>query len=75
MFIRSETFEMGARIPARCAYGRIGPGGTIDSDNLNPALAWGEAPEGTKSFVLFCIDDDVPTVFDGRDAGGHLPAM
>ena len=75
MFIRSETFELGARIPARCAYGRIGPGGTIDSDNLNPALAWGEAPEGTKSFVLFCIDDDVPTVFDGRDAGGHLPAM
>ena len=75
MFIRSETFDMGAAIPARCAYGRIGPEGTIDSENLNPALTWGDAPAGTKSFALLCIDDDVPTVFDGRDASGKLPAM
>ena len=75
MFIRSDTFEMGAAIPARCAYGRIGPEGTVDSDNLNPDLAWGDAPAGTKSFAILCIDDDVPTVFDGRDASGALPAM
>ena len=75
MFIRSDTFEIGAAIPARCAYGRIGPEGTVDSDNLNPDLAWGDAPAGTKSFAILCIDDDVPTVFDGRDASGALPAM
>ena len=46
MFIRSDTFEMGAAIPARCAYGRIGPEGTVDSDNLNPDLAWGDDTAG-----------------------------
>lgn len=75
MYIRSETFEMGAEIPARCAYGRIGPDGTVSSENWNPALSWGDAPEGTKSFAILCIDDDVPTRLDERDASGLLSAM
>jgi len=30
--------------------------------NRNPHLAWSDVPDGTKSFVLLCIDPDVPTV-------------
>jgi Raf kinase inhibitor-like YbhB/YbcL family protein len=35
------------------------PGGF--GGNRNPHLAWGDVPEGTRSFVLLCIDSDVPT--------------
>lgn len=60
MFIRSSTFKQGGLIPARCAAGRIGvDGAPVQSDNLNPALEWGGAPAGTKSFAIFCLDDDV----------------
>lgn len=31
------------------------------SDNRNPHLAWSGVPDGTRSFVVTCIDRDVPT--------------
>lgn len=72
MFIRSSTFKQGGLIPARCAAGRIGvDGAPVQSDNLNPALEWGGAPAGTKSFAIFCLDDDVPTCFE-KNASGEL---
>ncbi|MDO5531874.1 YbhB/YbcL family Raf kinase inhibitor-like protein [Sutterella sp.] len=75
MEISSRTFYEGEMIPERCAYGRIGAGGkTVGSDNRNPHLAWSDVPEGTKSLVLCCIDDDVPTNLEERDATGELPA-
>ena len=30
--------------------------------NRNPHLAWHDVPHGTQSFVLLCVDPDVPTV-------------
>lgn len=77
MKIRSNTFEMGDAIPERCAYGRKGASGeTVRSENLNPHLAWSDAPEGTKAFVLACLDDDVPTSREpsALDAAGEIPA-
>lgn len=57
MYIRSESFGHGETLPAEFAFGtRDGLGG-----NRNPQLSWGEAPEGTRSFALLCIDGDVPT--------------
>lgn len=57
MHIKSESFERGQPIPAEFAFGAPGgPGG-----NRNPQLSWGDAPEGTRSFALLCIDVDVPT--------------
>lgn len=57
MKIASDSFEHGQRIPAEFAAGAPdGFGG-----NRNPHLAWRDAPAGTRSFALLCIDPDVPT--------------
>lgn len=75
MELTSTTFSDGGLIPARCAYGRIGETGkTVSSENLSPQLAWTDIPVGTKSFVVACLDDDVPTDIGERDGAGELPA-
>ena len=75
MELTSTTFQDGGLIPARCAYGRIGETGeTVSSENLSPQLAWAGVPTGTKSFVVACLDDDVPTDITERDKAGELPA-
>jgi Raf kinase inhibitor-like YbhB/YbcL family protein len=57
MRIRSDSFEHRGRIPAEFALGTPeGFGG-----NRNPHLAWDGVPDGTRSFVLLCIDTDAPT--------------
>ena len=57
MRIHSDSFEPGQPIPARYAAGAPdGFGG-----NRNPHLAWDDAPAGTRSFALLCIDTDAPT--------------
>src|SRR5688500_7633142 len=65
MRIWSESFEHRGRIPAEFALGAPdGFGG-----NRSPHLAWDEAPAGTRSFALLCIDADAPTdaSLAGRD--------
>ena len=57
MRIWSESFEHRGRIPADFAMGTPEGFGA----NRNPHLAWEGAPDGTRSFVLLCIDTDVPT--------------
>jgi Raf kinase inhibitor-like YbhB/YbcL family protein len=51
--ISSPAFTDGGNIPPRftCDAGQTSP---------SPALAWKEAPAGTKSFVLIMDDPDVP---------------
>lgn len=57
MKIASSSFEHGQRIPAEFAMGTPdGFGG-----NRNPQLRWDDAPAGTRSFALLCIDTDAPT--------------
>ena len=57
MRLHSDSFEHRQPLPAEFALGaRDGFGG-----NRNPHLAWGDVPDGTRSFVLLCVDPDVPT--------------
>lgn len=57
MRIVSDSFAHGHRIPAEFAMGTPeGFGG-----NRNPHLRWDDAPAGTRSFALLCIDTDAPT--------------
>ena len=57
MRIQSDSFEHRQPIPAEFALGA--PGGF--GGNRNPHLAWDDAPAGTRSFALLCIDTDAPT--------------
>jgi Raf kinase inhibitor-like YbhB/YbcL family protein len=65
MRIHSDNFANGKPIPAEYAMGQAGG----FAGNRNPHLAWDQAPAGTRSFVLLCIDPDAPTVPEtvGRD--------
>jgi Raf kinase inhibitor-like YbhB/YbcL family protein len=62
MKIWSDSWVNGERIPSRFAAGQPdGQGGAVFAENLNPHLAWTEAPQGTRSFALVCHDFDVPS--------------
>ncbi len=77
MELRSNNFDHGTTIPDRNAFGK--PGNPVAlSDNLSPHLAWKDAPAGTRSFVLTCIDLDAPSKPDdvnqaGREVPSDLP--
>lgn len=80
MQLTSEDFSDGGPIPAHCAFGRPGDAGEpcVLAANRNPQLAWSGVPEGTRSFVLTCIDADAPTRPDdvnqpGRTVPADLP--
>ena len=63
MKVTSTSFRAGSAIPGRCAFAVADPKTHVRlSDNMNPQLAWTDAPAGTRSFVLLCIDPDAPTV-------------
>jgi Raf kinase inhibitor-like YbhB/YbcL family protein len=77
MRIRSDDLEHMQPIPDEFAFGRPGPNGEpmVLSANRNPHLAWSEVPEGARSFVLICVDTDVPTRGDDvNKEGRHVPA-
>ncbi len=79
MQLRSDNFQDGQRIPATFAFGKLADPFVL-SDNHSPHLAWRDAPPGTRSFVLTCIDTDVPGRGDdvnqpGRTVPAELPRV
>ncbi len=77
MRLTSGRFADGKRIPAEFAFGQPGTSGEpcVIAANRNPPLAWCDVPDGTRSFALFCIDPDAPTVGDDvNQPGRHVPA-
>jgi len=81
MKLRSTSFDQGKPIPAEFAFGKPGPDSPCElSANRNPQLSWSEAPEGTRSFAIACIDPDVPSKPDdvnqvGREVPDDLPRV
>ena len=62
MRLSSDSLKDGEPIPARFAFGKPHPDTHVElSDNVSPHLAWTDAPAGTRSFALLCVDVDVPT--------------
>ena len=79
MQLRSDSFKHGEPIPARFAFGKPGDPVAL-SDNESPQLAWKDAPPATRSFVLTCLDFDVPSKPDdvnkpGRTVPAELPRV
>jgi Raf kinase inhibitor-like YbhB/YbcL family protein len=79
MKLWSETFSDGEQMPPECAFAVIDPLEHVRlSTNRNPHLAWDDVPPGTESLVLFCHDNDAPTVGtdvnrEGRTVAAELP--
>lgn len=53
MKLSSSAFDYHKPIPARH---------TGEAEDVSPALAWNDAPEGTSSFAIICHDPDAPLV-------------
>ncbi|RCS31660.1 YbhB/YbcL family Raf kinase inhibitor-like protein [Rhodanobacter denitrificans] len=74
MHLRSDNFANDQPIPAEFAFGKRGDPVAL-SDNRSPQLAWKDAPPATRSFVLTCIDPDVPSRGDDvNQADRTVPA-
>ena len=79
MKLSSQNMTDGQPLAEEFAFGRIDPASHVAlADNRNPHLAWDDAPAGTQSFVITCIDPDVPTKPDdvnqeGRQVPADLP--
>ncbi len=62
MKLDSNDFDDQRPIPPRFAFGQLAEGAPMAlSDNVSPHLTWSEAPAGTRSFALLCVDPDVPS--------------
>lgn len=47
MILTSPAFEDGGRIPRMYSF---------EAENLSPPLTWSDAPPGTRSFAITCVD-------------------
>ena len=73
MQLRSRSFTPDQAIPAEFAFGQPGMDGPFAfAPNRNPQLAWDTVPPGTRSFVLTCIDTDVPSRGDDVNQPGRV---
>ena len=74
MQLRSDNFIDGQTIPPQFAFGKRAQPFAL-SANHSPHLAWRDAPAATRSFVITCIDSDVPSRGDDvNKAGRTVPA-
>ncbi|CAM0997073.1 Phospholipid-binding protein [Rhodanobacter sp. Root179] len=71
MQLRSDNFENNQPIPATFTFGKRADPFAL-SDNHSPHLAWKNAPSATRSFVLTCIDPDVPSRGDDVNQPGRI---
>ncbi len=81
MELFSTSFVDGDRIPIEYALAvPADPGPVAFAGNRNPHLQWSQAPEGTRSFVVTCIDHDCPSAPDDvnqpdREVPSTLPRV
>lgn len=81
MKLTSTSFNDGQNIPDDLAF--CNPDAAHHAclgKNLNPQLAWSDAPAGTQSFAVICHDPDVPSKGDdvnqeGRSVPAALPRV
>lgn len=71
MELKSNSFQNGDWIPEKyCFCAKSEAHHVCLSNNLNPHLAWSNAPEGTQAFAITCHDPDVPSVGDDVNQEG-----
>ena len=81
MKLSSSSFTNGQKIPSEFALGMLDTAHHVKlGKNRNPHLAWSDVPDGVKSFVLLCVDPDVPGQGDDvnredRSVPANLPRV
>lgn len=81
MKLTSDSIRDGEPIPEEFAFGKPDPDEHMAlAANRSPHLAWEDAPAGTKSFAVLCVDPDVPGQADdvnqeGREIPADLPRV
>src|SRR5262245_15145706 len=75
--IEDGGFRQGEAIPGQFAFCIPADQGHVSlAPNKNPRIQWRDAPAGTKSFAVLCIDADAPTVPDTVNKEGEtVPAI
>ena len=54
--LTSSAFSPGGQVPSKH---------TGEGEDISPALAWDQVPEGTQAFALICHDPDAPLIKQG----------
>lgn len=73
MKLYSNSIKHGERIPEQYAFCIPSEKEKVSfGKNLSPHLKWSEIPEGTKSFVILCVDKDVPSKADDVNVEGKI---
>jgi Raf kinase inhibitor-like YbhB/YbcL family protein len=74
--LTTTAFADGGAIPAEFAFCKPDAAAHVASSaNRNPDLAWSDAPQGTRSYAVVCVDPDVPSRGDDVNrAGRTVPA-
>ena len=73
MKLHISGWPNGEPIPEKFAFGKIPEEGRFAlADNINPAVSWEDAPEGTQSFALICVDPDVPSSGEDVNQEGKI---
>lgn len=81
MHLTSTSFADGQTIPGAFSFCVFDAVRHVSlGNNCNPQLAWHDTPEGTRSFVITCVDPDVPSKGDdvnqeGRTVPASLPRV
>jgi Raf kinase inhibitor-like YbhB/YbcL family protein len=81
MKLHSTSFIKGQNLPDQFAFCKPDAKTHVTfSENRNPHLAWDEVPSDTQSFVLMCVDADVPSRADDlfkedREIPADLPRV
>jgi Raf kinase inhibitor-like YbhB/YbcL family protein len=75
--IEVPGFPEGGPIPGTFAFCIPAETGHVAmAPNRNPLIRWAGAPEGTRSYVVLCVDSDAPTVPDTvNQEGMTVPAI
>jgi Raf kinase inhibitor-like YbhB/YbcL family protein len=69
-YIATTSVDQNGLLEGDCAFCDMSVEGYGKGKNLSPHLLWGNAPEGTKTFALLCVDIDVPTDFTYANKAG-----
>ncbi|MFP3947256.1 MAG: YbhB/YbcL family Raf kinase inhibitor-like protein [Longimicrobiales bacterium] len=76
MNLFSDSISEGQPIPGEYAFCVPDPDGHVAmAANRSPHLGWTHVPDGVRSFVVICVDVDVPSVADEANQEGRtIPA-